>query len=121
MAKPYYKVATLEPSNSVGYLVKSCGVLLTQIAERRFEALSANFTHWVTLMGLSRQQSPVSATQLSKELCHDMGAITRVVDAAPFAAPEAALLQGDGSVSFLETFLFRDDDSFQLRSLVPAQ
>jgi len=48
-------------------------------------------------------------------------AITRVVDAAPFAAPEAALLQGDGSVSFLETFLFRDDDSFQLRSLVPAQ
>jgi DNA-binding MarR family transcriptional regulator len=80
MAKPYYKVATLEPSNSVGYLVKSCGVLLTQIAERRFEALSANFTHWVTLMGLSRQQSPVSATQLSKELCHDMGALTRVVD-----------------------------------------
>ena len=48
-------------------------------------------------------------------------AITRVVDAAPFAAPAAALLQGDGSVSFLETFLFREDDSFQLRSLVPAQ
>lgn len=48
-------------------------------------------------------------------------AITRVVDAAPFDAPEPALLQGQGSVSFLETFLFRDDDSFQLRSLVPAQ
>jgi hypothetical protein len=48
-------------------------------------------------------------------------AITRVVDAAPFAAPEPALLRGDGSVSFLETFLFREDDAFQLRSLVPAQ
>ncbi|HZE61748.1 MAG TPA: hypothetical protein VE085_14460 [Burkholderiales bacterium] len=48
-------------------------------------------------------------------------AITRVVDAAPFAAPAAALLQGDGSVSFLETFLFREDDTFQLRSLVPAR
>ena len=48
-------------------------------------------------------------------------AITRVVDAAPFAAPAAALLQGDGSVSFLETFLFREDDTFRLRSLVPAQ
>jgi hypothetical protein len=48
-------------------------------------------------------------------------AIASVVDAAPFAPPASALLQGDGSVSFLETFLFRDDDSFQLRSLVPAQ
>ena len=48
-------------------------------------------------------------------------AIASVVDAAPFAAPEAVLLQGDGSVSFLETFLFRDDDAFQLRSLVPAK
>lgn len=45
-------------------------------------------------------------------------AITSVVDAAPFAAPEAALLQGTDTVSFLETFLFRDDDAFQLRSLV---
>jgi protein TonB len=41
-----------------------------------------------------------------------------VAKAAPFAAPGAALMQGAGSVSFLETFLFRDDDSFQLRSLV---
>ena len=48
-------------------------------------------------------------------------AIASVVDAGPFAAPEPALLQGDGSVSFLETFLFRDDDFFQLRSLVPAR
>jgi len=45
-------------------------------------------------------------------------AITSVVDAAPFAAPEPALLQSTGTVSFLETFLFRDDDAFQLRSLV---
>jgi hypothetical protein len=46
-------------------------------------------------------------------------AIASVIDAAPFAAPEPALLQSTGSVSFLETFLFRDDDAFQLRSLVP--
>ena len=44
-------------------------------------------------------------------------AIASVIDAAPFAAPAPALLQDD-AVSFLETFLFRDDDSFQLRSLV---
>ncbi|HEY3074232.1 MAG TPA: hypothetical protein VGJ74_03555 [Burkholderiales bacterium] len=45
-------------------------------------------------------------------------ALQSVAKAAPFAAPDAALLQGAGSISFLETFLFRDDDSFQLRSLV---
>ena len=44
-------------------------------------------------------------------------AIASVIDAGPFAAPAPALLQDD-AVSFLETFLFRDDDSFQLRSLV---
>jgi DNA-binding MarR family transcriptional regulator len=80
MARPYYKVDTLEASNSVGYLVKRCGVLMTQIAERRFEALSVSFTQWVALMRLSVEPSHMSATQLSKELGHDMGALTRVVD-----------------------------------------
>ena len=80
MAKPYYKVDTLEPHNSVGYLVKRCGVLMTQIAERRFEALAVSFTQWVALMRLSAEPSHMSATQLSKELGHDMGALTRVVD-----------------------------------------
>jgi DNA-binding MarR family transcriptional regulator len=80
MAKSYYKVDTLEADNSVGYLVKRCGLLMTQIAERRFEALSVSFTQWVTLMRLSSQQSHMSATQLSKEVGHDMGALTRVID-----------------------------------------
>jgi DNA-binding MarR family transcriptional regulator len=80
MAKPYYKVGTLEANNSVGYLVKRCGVLMTQIAERRFEAVSVSFTQWVTLMRLSTRESHMSATQLSRELGHDMGALTRVVD-----------------------------------------
>ncbi len=46
-------------------------------------------------------------------------AIASVIDAAPFAPPAATLVR-DGSLRFLETFLFRDDDAFQLRSLVPA-
>lgn len=45
-------------------------------------------------------------------------ALASVVKAAPFTPPAPALLQGSASVSFLETFLFRDDDSFQVRSLV---
>ena len=80
MAKPYYTVETLEPGNSIGYLVKRCGVLMTQLGERRFESTSVSFTQWMTLMRLSWREEPISATQLSRELCHDMGALTRVVD-----------------------------------------
>lgn len=46
-------------------------------------------------------------------------AVASVVKAAPFTPPAPGLLQGAPSVSFLETFLFRDDDFFQVRSLVP--
>jgi hypothetical protein len=50
---------------------------------------------------------------------HKRGVAKRIAaaNAAMYAAPEPALLQGAGSLSFLETFLFRDDDSFQLRRL----
>jgi len=37
--------------------------------------------------------------------------------AAPFDAPSSQLLRG-GSIDFLETFLFRDDGKFQIRTLV---
>ena len=46
-------------------------------------------------------------------------AVARVVDAVPRPAPPAALLEDGESLSFLETFLFRDDGLFQVRSLVP--
>jgi protein TonB len=45
-------------------------------------------------------------------------ALESVVRAAPFPAPEEGVLDGPGSLTFLETFLFRADDRFQLRSLV---
>src|SRR5215813_15554969 len=80
MARPRYTVANLEPGNSIGFLIKRCGMLMTQIAERRFESTSVSFTQWMTLMRLGAWPEPISATQLSKELCHDMGALTRVVD-----------------------------------------
>ena len=47
-------------------------------------------------------------------------ALESIVWAAPFAAPAPGVLAGIGSVTFLETFLFRADERFQLRSLVIA-
>src|SRR5215469_5376427 len=80
MSKPYYRVETLEPGKSIGFLVKRCGVLMTQIAERQFETTSISFTQWIALMRLAWQAGHMSATQLSKELGYDMGALTRLVD-----------------------------------------
>jgi protein TonB len=45
-------------------------------------------------------------------------AVASVVAATPLPAPPSALLDDERSLSFLETFLFRDDDLFQVRSLV---
>ena len=44
-------------------------------------------------------------------------AMDNVRRAAPFAAPPNTIRRADGSVSFLETFLFRDDGRFRILSL----
>jgi DNA-binding MarR family transcriptional regulator len=81
MSKPRYTVDNLEAGESIGFLIKRCGTLMTQIAERRFESTTnVSFTQWTTLMTLSKSAEPISATQLSNYCGHDMGALTRVVD-----------------------------------------
>ena len=47
-------------------------------------------------------------------------AMDSVRRAAPFAAPAWPVRRADGTVNFLETFLFRDDGRFQIRSLVAS-
>lgn len=79
MTKAYYSLLSLEPNNSVGFLIKRCSVLMSQIAERRFEQLPISFMQWTALAALNGLGC-VSASQLSAYLGHDMGALTRVVD-----------------------------------------
>ena len=45
-------------------------------------------------------------------------AMDSVRRAAPYASPSRQVRRGDGTVNFLETFLFRDDGRFQIRTLV---
>ena len=45
-------------------------------------------------------------------------ALESVKRAAPFVAPAFTVRGRDGSVNFLETFLFRDDGRFRIRSLI---
>jgi DNA-binding MarR family transcriptional regulator len=79
MRTPYYTVDNLEPGQSIGFLVKHSGVLMTQVAGRRFESLPINFMQWLVLMHVGLQEH-MSASQLSAHLGYDMGALTRVVD-----------------------------------------
>jgi TonB family protein len=47
----------------------------------------------------------------------DKLALDTVTSASPFAPPAPGLVNGSADVRFLETFLFREDECFQIRSL----
>lgn len=79
MTEPFYTVAGLEAAKSVGFLLKRCGGLMSQIAERRFAAEPLSFTQWMVLATLARYER-LTASALSAETCHDMGGLTRMVD-----------------------------------------
>ncbi|HEX4376302.1 MAG TPA: MarR family transcriptional regulator [Steroidobacteraceae bacterium] len=79
MSETYYTIDSLQAANSVGYMIKRCGVLMNQIAEERFESQSISFTQWVVLAQLA-QHPHLTPTELSTHLGHDMGALTRLVD-----------------------------------------
>ena len=78
MPESYYTLESLEANKSLGFLIKRCGIVMTQIAERRFESQPISFTQWMVLIWLA--QGPSSPSELSAHLGHDMGALTRVAD-----------------------------------------
>jgi DNA-binding MarR family transcriptional regulator len=79
MAESYYTLESLEAGKSFGFLIKRCGIVMTQIAERRFQSQPVSFTQWMVLMWLL-QRPHASPSELSAHLGHDMGALTRVAD-----------------------------------------
>jgi len=79
MPEAYYTLESLEANKSLGFLIKRCGIVMTQIAERRFESQPVSFMQWMVLIWLV-QRSYASPSELSAHLGHDMGALTRVAD-----------------------------------------
>jgi DNA-binding MarR family transcriptional regulator len=79
MAEPFYTADTLEAPSSIGFLVKRCGGLMSHLAERHFATEQVSFTQWMVIATLGRYEH-LTATTLSQETCHDMGALTRIVD-----------------------------------------
>ncbi len=79
MSQPYYTIENLQAGKSIGFLVKRCGGLMSQLAEQRFATEHVSFMQWMVLANLARYEH-LTASALAAETCHDMGALTRIVD-----------------------------------------
>jgi DNA-binding MarR family transcriptional regulator len=75
----HYRANEFTLRTNVGYLIKRCTVLIDRLADVTFESQSRPFLYWLVLAVL-REHSPRSAGELSNEVAHDMGALSRVVD-----------------------------------------
>ncbi len=75
----HYDPRTYTVDDSVGYLIRRSAVLLRQQLEAAFEGHGLTFVQWVTLMRL-RDDPQLTAGDICRDLNHDSGAFTRVVD-----------------------------------------
>ena len=79
MPQQYYRVETYSPCRSIGFLLKRAHALIVEHIEPELAQAELTFTQYVVLVHL-RDRPAVSATVLCEELCHDSGALTRVLD-----------------------------------------
>ena len=77
--KPYYNTATYAMKNSVGYLMRMCTNLVLPQMEALFQDQELTFSQWTTLVALhdGRISTP---GDLSQNICHDAGSLTRLID-----------------------------------------
>ncbi len=83
MSKQYYRAGDYEARKSIGYLLRRGRNLLTAQVEVLFKQKlgddSLPYVHWVILMCL-RDNLARTPSELSQYICHDSGALTRVLD-----------------------------------------
>jgi len=83
MSKQYYRANDYKARESIGYLLRRGRNLLTQQVEalfkQKFGDESVPYVHWVILMCL-RDDLARTPSELSQYICHDSGALTRVLD-----------------------------------------
>jgi DNA-binding MarR family transcriptional regulator len=79
MTKAFYNVDTFVGCKSVGYLVRRCHNKLMPRAEALFADAELSFSQWVVLMSV-RDKAADTCADLARNMNHDTGAVTRLVD-----------------------------------------
>ena len=75
----HYDPETYSSKNSLGYLLKVNHSLMLDCADRIFTAHDISFVQWIALKKL-RDGSALTASDLCREMSHDNGALTRLLD-----------------------------------------
>jgi len=75
----HYDESTYTVDNSVGYLMRRGAALMREELEAAFAGHGFTFVQWVTLMRV-REKPTLTAGDLCRDLHHDSGAFTRVLD-----------------------------------------
>jgi DNA-binding MarR family transcriptional regulator len=75
----FYSPETYKSRDSIGYLVRRAGNLMTTRVEEAFSHNEITFAQWLVLMKL-RDGLAKTAAEIARDMCHDSGALTRVID-----------------------------------------
>jgi len=75
----HYEVDSYRVDRSVGYLIRRSAALMREQLEAEFAGQSLSFVQWVTLM-LVRDGQALTPGELCRNLHHDSGAFTRILD-----------------------------------------
>jgi DNA-binding MarR family transcriptional regulator len=75
----FYSIDMFAPRVSLGYLLRRVNKLSVARVEAAFEGNDITFTQWVVLALVSHDIA-TTCTELSRNMDHDKGALTRVID-----------------------------------------
>jgi DNA-binding MarR family transcriptional regulator len=79
MPKQHYVQKNFRLQDSIGYLVKNAFRALSDCIHGKFNTQGCSFHQWIVLMHL-RDGMALTVADLCRELQHDSGAMTRVID-----------------------------------------
>src|SRR4030095_10143481 len=79
MAAKHYDSKTFTTATSIGYLLKLGPPLRGECASDAFADRDISFMQWIVLMKL-REGPSMTASDLCREMRHDTGALTRLLD-----------------------------------------
>ncbi|CAG0945259.1 Transcriptional regulator SlyA [Gammaproteobacteria bacterium] len=75
----FYQADSLTPANAIGYLLRRAYKLSMARAEAAFAASEVTFTQWIVL-ALVHSGTATTGADLSRNIGHSSGAMTRLID-----------------------------------------